>query len=460
MKKLLAIFLLAVMILSTACTSAPELMSFIEEADLNNLKDVELNWLYKLVDGTNVSYTVDTPQYDALLKRVKEIENSLGCTIKTKIEQHGDALINVDFELMAGTLIYDTVLFAGDPDSYKGDLYYPITDFSEYIDWTDSEKYGNKQYLEASMYKGVPYSVSPMYWPGFDGVGLFVAAYNRDLFKQNNLTDLHEYYEQGTWTYDTFRNEFIANVTIDTASEVPMYALQTDQPDFYQALVYSNNVKFIEEAEDGTLIPTPYPQSFVNAMTWGQNLISDYKEVILYDSDTYELEEYTRGEIFVAFAPSTAVTTGKIAYNENSTFDSGVMPLPCGPDATYGEWGQCVQGSHGFSIPVTTENPEAAAMFINLICEPLVGFEDPTAFYNMIFEDETDLEIYMQLGKNYRYDYTHVGDKSLGRQVGEGFGNAVCKGSSLTERMESYINTMTTLVEDWMMPNYKTVYGE
>ena len=472
MKKIAAILLLAAMLFVTACAQPIELMPFINSGNAN-LEGVEINWLWHWGSRTTPSYKIGTPQYDALLDRIAEIEDELGCDIIANIPTGDEELddkredLPADREmlnmlLMSGSFKYDILFTTQDSEDFKMNLYYPMTHLSSYIDWTDAEKYGHRGLLEAGMYNGVPYMVYPMNWPGFDGVELCVAAYNRDLFKQYQLTDPQEFYEQEIWTYDTFVNEFLAKCEIGASGNAgtEIYAFQTDEPDFYQCLIASNNVQFVEKASDGTLIANPYPQSFVNAISWAQGIIRDYGDIILYDSDTYENVEFCKGEVFMAWAPTNAVTTGSIAYNELSVFDSGVMPLPSGPDAVYGEWGQCIQDLMGFCIPVTSVNAEAAAKVISALCEPLPGYEEKSMFYDLTFANEKDIEIFMELGKHTRYDYTRV-DDDLGRTIGENFGTVATKPEkSLTEAMEQYRSQMETLIEEWILPNYETVHGE
>jgi len=470
MKRLFALLFLVAMVFITAC-EAPNLIPFINTDIGSNLEGVEINWLWCFGSRTTPTYKIGTPQYDALIDRIAEIEKELGCDIIANIptgdgdidKERENVPINMEalnMQLMSGSFKYDILFTNMSSEDFKMGFFHPINNFSA-IDWTNAEKFGHKGLLEAAMYEGVPYMVYPINWPGFDGVEMCVAAYNRDLFGQYQLTDPQEFYEQEIWTYDTFVNEILAKVEIDNSdSDVKMYAFQTDEPDFYQCLIASNNVQFVEKASDGKYVANPFPQSFVNAITWAQGIIREYGDIILYDSDTYANEEYCRGEIFMAWAPTNTVTTGSIAYNDKAVFDSGVMPLPAGPDAVYGEWGQCVQDLMGFSIPITSVNEEAAAQVINALCEPFPGYEDPEIFYDMTFTNEKDIEIFMELGKHTRYDYTHVGD-DLGRSAGEFFGDIACDPTrSLTEGMESYRDRMITLVEEWMLPNYATVYGE
>ncbi len=478
MKRFFAALLLVTMMLVTACGQPAELMSFIDSSEGMDLNGVEINWLWIGGTRTTPRYTYGTPQYDALLQRIDEIEKKYGCELGARIPTDGldidleendiyadlpDApgdFTSLNLQLMAGSFAYDILFHNGNSERFKAGYYLPMTDLTSYIDWEDAEKFGSKQLLEAGMYDGVPYMVYPNNWPGFDGVEMCVAAYNRDLYKQYQLTDPHEFYEQEIWTYDTFVNEFLAKVELDSdGTEARRYAFQTDEPDFYQCLIASNNVQFVERKDDGTLVANPYPVSFVNAITWAQNVIGEYKDIILYDSDTYANEEYCVGEVFMAWAPTNTVTTGSIAYNDKASFDSGIMPLPAGPDATYGEWGQLVQDLMGFCIPVTSIKAEAAATVIDALCEPLTDFEDKRLFYDMTFTTDLDVEIYLELGKHTRYDYTYDADR-IGRTIGEYFGGVATQpGRSVSEAMESYRHIMESLVEKWILPNYATVHG-
>ncbi|MBQ6809588.1 MAG: hypothetical protein IJP09_02625 [Clostridia bacterium] len=457
MKKIIATLLLAVMILSTACASAPELLPFIDEKPTGTglagqtLK-VHLNF------GT---YKDDSPYRDALIEHVENIATKLNGNIELRYDREDstEREIDVPFEIAAGTYQYDVYVAGADTNIVKSKIFLPITEFYDYIDYRDSEKYGTLEYLEGIMYDGVLYGVSPQQWPGIDAVELFTNVYNRDLFKENNLTDLHEYYEQGIWTWDTFENEYLAKVQIDANSEIPYYAFQTDQPDYFQSVFYANDCSFVERLDDGTVVPSIGNAAFVEAITWGQHIIREYGDITLFDSDTYANEEYVRGEIFCGWLPSNQVITGNIAYEAN--FDSGVMPLPCGPNATYGEWSQIIQGCFGCFIPVTTSDMEGSAMIISELCEPLPGYEDPAIFYDMTFENQTDLEIFMKLSENCRYDYARVGDNKLGRSIAESFGKTLTKPDrSVTADIETYRRMMTTLAEDWIIPNYNMVHGE
>ncbi len=479
MKRLFAVLLLSAMILVTACGQPVELLPFIDaNSEGMDLKGVQINWQWLGGTRTTPVYEYGTPQYDALLDRINDIEEKYGCILGARLPSAGDDVdiddsvryenlpaapgdfTNLDLQLMAGTYKYDILFQNGTSYKFKTGYYVPMDALSDYIDYTDSEKYGSLNLLEAAMYDGELYQVYPMNWPGFDGVEMCVAAYNKDLYKQHQLTDPHEFYENGTWTYKTFEDELLAKVNISKApeGEAQLYAFQTDEPDFYQCLIASNNVSFVKRNDDGSLSADPYSAPFINAITWGQDMIEKYEDIILYDSDTYAVEEYCRGEVFMGWLPTNAVTTGAIAYNDKAVFETGIMPLPAGPDAVYGEWGQMIQEIMGFCVPITSVNQEAAALIISELCEPLPNFEDRSTFLEMVFADPLDIEIYSELGKHVKYDYTKD-DNETGRAIGESFGDvATTPGKSITEAMDMYRNMMTTFIENWMVPNYNTVH--
>ena len=177
MKKIAAILLLAAMLFVTACAQPIELMPFINSGNAN-LEGVEINWLWHWGSRTTPSYKIGTPQYDALLDRIAEIEDELGCDIIANIPTGDEELddkredLPADREmlnmlLMSGSFKYDILFTNQDSEDFKMNLYYPMTHLSSYIDWTDAEKYGHRGLLEAGMYNGVPYMVYPMNWPGF-----------------------------------------------------------------------------------------------------------------------------------------------------------------------------------------------------------------------------------------------------------------------------------------------------
>ena len=462
-KRFLATLALAATVFTTSCAEQATLLDFMpEEGDTQNFGGTTISWAWVKGPSECGFYEVGTPQYDILLDRIGEIETKYNCDIDAILDQSKINMESIKIKMMAGTHTHDIITAGGTADYATGGLICSLTDLSDYIDIYNTTKFGPLTAQESFMYNGEVYGVTFAQWPGFEPMKGNVIAYNRDLFEENGLTDLHEYYENGTWTYDTFENEFLAKTNIQDKEGNPMKLWSLHESNFYETLLHSNQVQFVERKSDGTLVANPYSQSFVNAMTWSDNLVNKYKDKLNFESSR-DITSYRNQTNIIALVYTTAFTTGNIAYNTLATFESGVMPFPCGPDATYGEWTSCNNNIYGFMIPITSDKAEAAATIMNELAEPFEEFGGDAGlfeYYNSnIFADELDAEIFVEIAKHTYYSYEDAGG-SLGSEVRDGFQNMLYNtNSSVTEVMDRYKGKLTELIEKYMIPNYEAVYG-
>ncbi|MBQ2915648.1 MAG: carbohydrate ABC transporter substrate-binding protein [Clostridia bacterium] len=462
-KRILATLALAATVFTTSCAEPATLMDFIPQSyDSLNLNGTKISWAWSKGGEEHAYYEWGTPQYDFLIEKIDSIENELNCEIEAIIDEDKVNMDAIKIKMMSGTPSHDIITAGGTSDLAVGGLIYSLTDLSDYIDLKNTIKFGPLTAQEAYMYNGEVYGVIPAQWPGFEPMGGYVIAYNRDLFKENGLTDPHEYYENETWTYNTFENEFIGKSNIQDNEGNPVDVLLLHESNWYQALIHSNQVQFVEKQSDGTLVANPYSSSFINAMTWGENLVDNYRDKLNFE-DTRDIESYRLGLNLSALAYTQAFTTGNIAYNDLGNFESGLMPFPCGPDATYGEWTSCMVHIYGFMIPITSVNAEASAMVIDRLAEPFETFGGDAGlleyYKDNIFMNELDAEIFVEISKNTSYTYANVAG-SLGTDVRSGFQDVLYNANtSITTAMDRYRDMLTELIEEWMIPNYEAVYG-
>lgn len=456
-KRILAAVMCLGVFLTVSCAEAPELLSFLPEAtDANNFdgREIRLSWSSYT---SAADYAIDTPQYDAYIKRLSDAEKNFNCNIITG-EELGE--INLSLDVMAGAYCVDIVL-GSHMDLAEDKLMYPLNGFDGLLDPYE-EKFGGLRYLEMGMVNGIPYIVTPTMWPGFEPKG-FVLAYNRTMFNEYGLTDLHEYYENEIWTYDTFENEFIAKTYIQDRNGDLIIDFGTDGTDYYQCLMFSNDVHFVKVASDGSLIADPNSQAFRNALEWGQNLFKNYGDRLEGDMETHDQPEYRNQKMLVTTAYGAQITTGNIAYNDIATFETGVMPFPCGPDAEYGIWRQYTD-PYGFSIPITADSPESAAMIIDYVSEPFEEFGGDAGLFDYyasnIFSTELDAKIFIEASQEPYVNYIGRGDREM-NAIREGIGDiTVNPNLSLNEAITKYQSILTEAIEKYMIPNYKAVYGE
>lgn len=468
MKKLKSVIasLLSIMLLSSCAGSGPELLDFIGDTSSKQNFDGYTVKIYQSETDEDerielFGYNIGSIEEAALKSRIAEIEKDYNITI----------LFNNDFDresirlkLSAGDFDADIVYYEGFgamQDFAKAGFLCPMTDFPDQIDLSDAEKYGGANVLEGAMINSVPYAVQPVQWPGFQALNCFFLVYNSELFAQNGLTDLHEFYENETWTWDTFETELLekaASLNLQT-TDGPMYTLSTHRGNLFSSLVYSNNTQYITKNEAGENVVNPYPTTFVHALEKGLEWGSKYNDTIDLSQGFWEIDDFLMGNALTTLATSEAVTTGGVAYNKYGSFEHRIMPFPVGSDAPYGMWSQYMQRIYGMGIPVSSKEPEIAATVISALFEPLEGMEDLYEYYsNYTFNTQLDADIYMAAGQFVRYDYTFDGGSDLNRTLSNTFGSALKSGKSAQEIMDSQRNAMVSLIENYMLENYDYMY--
>ena len=461
--------LLAVLFVLVSCSGqAPELMEFLstETSGDYDFEGYKYYFYHENIPGAVeelIIYTYDknTVQGEALLNRVNEIKTKYNAEVIFN-QQLNDSQFQM--QSMSGVLQADACCF-----TYlnamqlfaKNGLLYPITDFSSQIDLSEADKYGDANILEPGMYESVPYVVCPLYWPGYQALDSFILVYNTDLLYPNGITEFHEFYENGTWTWKTFENEFLAKFRVPNNDGGYVPAFAAGYGPLFDMLMYSNGTEFITRNAEGNNVVNLYPQEFVTAYQQGLEWCRDYADVLDVKDGSLYMGYYLLGEAGATLSTAEHVTVGAVAYNPNE-FNYHIMPFPCGPDATYGEWAQFVQRAQGFGIPKSSKDPEIAAQILSLLLDPFEELGGEAGLYDfyesMTFPDATDANIFFELMEYTRYDYTFWDKADVGRSMASSFGTAMNQGKSAAEVYDMYKNKIEYMVVECMLPNFDYMY--
>ncbi len=462
---------LAIMILSVFITSCGgpqvELLDFIG----NDTTDVDYNgYEFNFEFGKEAGYdednmiyvyNINTIQGDALLSRIQQIKDEINVNINIAQKYDIYELQNV---VMSGSEAIDACQH--DRFNYmwiyaKAGLLYPITDFPEYIDLSETDKYGDANALEPGMIDSVPYVVNPVSWYGFETLDSHIMTYNIDLFEKYGITNFHEFYENGTWTWKTYEDEFLKKARVETADGI-LPAIWTDYRSLFDILMYSNGTEFITKDENGNTEVSLAPAKMIKAYDQGAEWCKNYPDIIDLTGGLFYTEVFCQEQALSTLALAHQLTTGEIVYNQfGHSFRYNIAPFPAGPDAEYGVWAQYLQRAEGWGICKTSNDPEIAAHTISLLFEPFEEFKEQSLFdfYNSnTFISETDTEIYFELMKNVRYNYTFGPSHDIGRGVAEVFGMGMKKGMSFAEVFEKNRTLLDEMVNDYMLPNYDYMY--
>ena len=177
--------------------------------------------------------------------------------------------------------------------------------------------------------------------------------YNKDLFESYGIKTPDEYYAEGKWNWNTFREVAMA-LTDDTDGDGV-----NDQFGFgwwdaqYNLFLGSNGLTNILYKDDGTITTNYDKPAAIEALQFLQDA---------YNKDGY-IDKTRSGDYFIGDfrAGKLAMTCeyGMLIYGD-VTFELGCLPFPRGPkvdvDSGYG-------GLSGWVIPVTSTNDEGAAAF-------------------------------------------------------------------------------------------------
>lgn len=466
MKKTTAIIILTLMILSvfTSCGGGTEitLMDFLGadtgELDLGGQKIIligESDPEYGLIDGTAAA---NTTLYDCILGRFDEINKKYNCVIDYKFYENTDVYETLfQAQMSSGTLKADIIYGHGNSKLQvfaEAGLLYPLTNLKEYLDYENSEKFGSAGLLEGAMVNGTPFAVQPCYWPGFQNNFNNVFVYNPTIVTQQGLPDLHEYYENETWTWDVFQ-PMIEN--FDKGGDDNTYAMSTMENQFSMMALASNGVKGVDYA-DGVLKSDISSPQAVRAVEWMQDIFLNNEENILI-IDTWELNAFIDGRAMLGMAVTLHLTASELQYASSIQFS--IMPFPSGPDGVYGDWAQYTAAIRGLSIPANHDNPEVPARIINDLCEPFEEFGGSNGleeyFNEYVFFDPLDTEIYFALGENIRYTYWRTSPSlaDLFNTVADRFDD-----SSATEILSGFEPKLQAFVDNTLKANFENYLYE
>ena len=206
------------------------------------------------VVGENVlGYSIGTGLADLAAARLKEVEIALDCKIESV---YMDNFYNTfSYSLAIGQSPCD-IMFVPSMNYYgwmKAGYLSRISSVSDYIDYTDSAKWGTPMLLECLCYKDDLYGLLPAAWPDlvYTSFGYPLVA-NMNLISSVGGDDPRELYEQGMWTWDTF-SEQIQKCTVIEGSETKYWGLGGHYPYFAEMIFRSNGVSLTRVNGDVSL---------------------------------------------------------------------------------------------------------------------------------------------------------------------------------------------------------------
>lgn len=257
-----------------------------------------------------------------------------------------------------------------------------VQDISQYIDLNDGFWYDSV--TKAFTFGGVPYAA------GADATPV-VISYNKTLFDEYGVKTPMEYFNEGNWTWDTFRDVAL-QMTGDTDGdgETDMYGFGW-WDSFYVQMLNADGVTGLAFGDDSTVGSNYLTPEATETFTFLQDAYMRDKFIMHPDGDNF-ISSFKGGKLAMTCEYGFAAIT---AYE--CDYDIEWAPLPTGPS---GEKYECGGSLAGFAIPVTSENPEGAAVFARMAYELLQEYNNSA---RVKLYDEAQIELMNTLAEHINF---------------------------------------------------------
>ncbi len=340
MKKILAVVLASVMLLGMMSVSLAE-------------DTINIIWhTTKQAYDDNVAQN-PTTAFDAVWSVIPEYEAKYGVKVNVVAVDWGDMRGKAVSMVNSGESV--DLVQANDqsfPVYPARKLLLPISD---YVDVNDP--IFTPAATRAFTFGGTPYAVGAVATP-------VIIYYNVDLFENNSVDDPRELYEKGEWDWEAFRRVAMElTYDSDNDGENDVFGFGFWDTDYVHFLA-SNGVTNLIYNEDGTISSGYLTDAGKETMTFLQNAYSVDKYMYASASGDSFVDGFKNGKLGMTMEYGFAYMNQ--AQNGAFDFEVNWVPMPRGPQMDVNT-GMCALT--GWSIGVTSANPEAAANFIRMSCE-------------------------------------------------------------------------------------------
>lgn len=399
--------------------------------------------------NTPFHYVPDSSFYDLAMDRINDIEKTYNCELEfTTTYGNGPNIYSfLRRSIFAGLDFGDYVY--GSSSNYNftsavDGLYVPLTEVSDYIDVTDSEKYGTANLLECCMYKGVPCGVIPAAIPLKVSAACIepIIIMNEHVIKVNNMTDPRDLLDSGSWTLDYFVEHMRDYYVADGDSKI--YAMMTGNENWTVGFIGGYGCRFVFE-ENGDCVSVFKNPMLVNALSesidgyhrnreylrFGVGTIEDLYngDVVMYNSITSEIEKVTKNvdDFGLVWFPRSSV----IEDGQQVTYFSAIDTI---------------------SITKSTQEPEVAAFILSKLLDPFPGYDSEgmkRSLFNTTFFDIRDVDIYLNLSKCSCFMYYAAGGYSAFSEL-----FTIQTNVSPAELVSGKVDKLDKVIDEYIRDNY------
>ncbi|MBQ7015006.1 MAG: hypothetical protein IJN12_02685 [Clostridia bacterium] len=415
-KKITAILILVCITFTTACSSGPQLMDFLNSGTSSSSLGGITLYLSADLGPKDASDTTDRTPYlgyimnttlaDAAIERVAQVETDLDVNIERSLENRD--LSNLTYLLASGGGDMDAIIGLGFDVGAMSQMYKiftPMSQVSQYIDIYDSEKWGAPERLEMFAWNGEIYGVIPNYWPELQfSSSDFVIIPNITYIESIGMDDPRDYFENGVWTLGKLEELIPLYSTPSANQDEVVYGFSANDRHLYEMLMLYYGADWAQKDSNGNW--TAGALSTEGRMA--AEKLHDYKTGELKDNIFFEkvgAQVYYWGQQQIVMSLLHTVclveTNGLIPI---VGYEYGVLPFPSQDGKSI--FGQFERNAESILITAFSKYPEETAQVLSAIYEPLAGYEDEEALkeqYNTtLFWDERDTEVVFTLANSLR----------------------------------------------------------
>ncbi len=449
MKKVISLLFTVCIVFSLCCCSqqAEEAVPSYE-TDLGDIDYQGQEFVFVQRNGEHSTgeeyfgYVVNTAFADLALERVREVENKYN--VKISVNTSGNDINNlITTTSVTGLVPYDAVQTATNAmvSLARAGYFYDFTYLGDYLDYTNSAKWGNKEYLKPVCWDGGLYGVLPAAWPmlkyrSIDGA----VVVNETLISRLSQTDPREFVEKDEWTWRKLEELMpVYNHINDAGDEVK--ALETTVHWLFRTMHPTNGEGIIYKDEKGDYqlsLHSPITfEAMQTAWNWTFGEYSTFVTIDLTNNWTAMLQNFLDGKSVLTLTDGTDLcgAENSIVYKMENF---GVVPFPHGPNGNADSTGSTITATRCItSIPAICKDPTMSAVILNAIYDPLPGYETEEDEFDYLrkqyFFDDRDVTNFMKMYHTILYNYRHEGITDVYINI---------KGNkSMQESLESFANS-------------------
>ena len=454
---------------ATACGSVEQEVfdvEFVKTSEGTDLEGTVIKYMRATTGQASYSnfdqvlgYEMDTILGDLAMQRIKDVEQSLNC--KFDITYFSGDTPYGSFRMSNSVGEYFCDIFCGISDRFREDMkagaLMGLSELDEYIDYRNEEKWGSRSILEVLYWKDDVYGLIPMSWPTSSVSYTGLTVVNEDLIASINATDPRDLYENGLWTWETFR-DCLEQYYIQEGSEVKQYAITAQYlGNFGENYILSNGYRLAEKGPDGQYRSGLHDPRALTAMIEAQDVLyGPLSHTIKYNVDP--AEHLINGTSVLGILHYAEYLTDRVV-KEMPNF--GLIAWPSGPNV---DPGFIATNHHNLERAIVlsrySHNIEATAIAINALYEPFEEYPNSESIkdflYKTFFFDRRDADLYYDLFLASQYSY-------FGSAPWNSLSSWIENGQTPTEYIESNIDSIEEYIKEEIAPTkqgIEAVWGD